>query len=253
MIDLNTEFDEQNAGAFFLNSSHGIGADFSQSGANGPSIFPTTAGAAALRYSDGPWAMKLGLFDATAGDPAHPRRTVFRLPGTTGLLTVGQIEYAVGKDVAIRAGVWRYSNRFERLVPGSGTAAVSAGGFATLEAKLAQVGERSLDGWLRVGGAARAVNPIAATAGGGLVFGDDRMRLGAAFAHARLGEPGVEAIRESGFIARRAETNLELGIGFRVLDQFWVQPDLQYVINPGFRGDLDDALVAGIRVIAELN
>lgn len=42
LIDLNSEFDVQGAGAFLINTSHGIGLDFSQSGINGPSIFPTT-------------------------------------------------------------------------------------------------------------------------------------------------------------------------------------------------------------------
>jgi len=42
VIDLNTEFDVQSTAALFLNSSFGIGPDFSQAGANGPSIFPST-------------------------------------------------------------------------------------------------------------------------------------------------------------------------------------------------------------------
>ena len=43
LYDLNSEFDVIEAGGLFLNSSHGIGIDFSQAGANGPSIFPVTS------------------------------------------------------------------------------------------------------------------------------------------------------------------------------------------------------------------
>ncbi len=43
LFDLNSEFDVIETAGLFSNSSHGIGPDFSQSGANGPSIFPTTS------------------------------------------------------------------------------------------------------------------------------------------------------------------------------------------------------------------
>ena len=40
LYDLNSEFDVNETGGLFLNSSHGMGPDFSQTGENGPSIFP---------------------------------------------------------------------------------------------------------------------------------------------------------------------------------------------------------------------
>ena len=43
LYDLNSEFDVINTGGLFLNSSHGIGPDFSSSGVTGPSIFPYTS------------------------------------------------------------------------------------------------------------------------------------------------------------------------------------------------------------------
>ncbi|HEY4572841.1 MAG TPA: carbohydrate porin, partial [Thermoanaerobaculia bacterium] len=41
--DLNSEFDHLHAGDLFLNSSFGIGPEFSQSGQGGPSIYPNTS------------------------------------------------------------------------------------------------------------------------------------------------------------------------------------------------------------------
>eukprot|EP01035_Chromulina_nebulosa_P035678 gene35678-47970_t len=43
LYNLNAEFDTTRSGGLFLLSSHGIGPDFSQSGRNGPSIFPVTS------------------------------------------------------------------------------------------------------------------------------------------------------------------------------------------------------------------
>ena len=49
LYDLNSEFDVIENAGLFLNSSHGIGADFAQSGENGPSIFPSTSLTARLK------------------------------------------------------------------------------------------------------------------------------------------------------------------------------------------------------------
>ena len=43
LYDLNSEFDALQTAGLFLNSSHGIGPEISQTGRNGPSIFPTTS------------------------------------------------------------------------------------------------------------------------------------------------------------------------------------------------------------------
>lgn len=48
LFDVNSEFDVIDTAQLFLNSSHGIGPDFSQAGDNGPSIFPSTS--LAFRY-----------------------------------------------------------------------------------------------------------------------------------------------------------------------------------------------------------
>ena len=78
VVDLNTEFDVQSTAALFLNAAFGIGPDFSQSGLNGPSIFPSTGlGLVGWWLPGGHWQLKAGIFEDTPGDPAHPGRTRF--------------------------------------------------------------------------------------------------------------------------------------------------------------------------------
>src|SRR5256886_972956 len=48
--DLNTEFYRLQSGALFINSSFGIGPEFSHSGRAGPSIFPNTTAGTRLEY-----------------------------------------------------------------------------------------------------------------------------------------------------------------------------------------------------------
>lgn len=43
LFDLNSEFDLIETAGLFLNSSQGIGSNFSQTGLNCPSIFPNTS------------------------------------------------------------------------------------------------------------------------------------------------------------------------------------------------------------------
>ena len=43
LYDLNSEFDTNETGSVFLNSSHGIGSEIGQTGENGPSIFPVSS------------------------------------------------------------------------------------------------------------------------------------------------------------------------------------------------------------------
>ncbi|HEX7851621.1 MAG TPA: carbohydrate porin [Sphingomonas sp.] len=242
LIDLNTEFDVQRIGALFLNSAHGIGPDFSQSGANGPSIFPASAAALIVRTDGATWRTRLAVFDAIAGSASNPRRTVFRVPGARGALLVAEVEHALGGDAELQLGAWRYTNRFDPIDPRR-PRAISQGAYALIEGPLGG----GFDGWLRVGVADARANPIAAYVGGGIVHGPETSRLGVAVAHARLGGPARRVLLQAS-AARRAETAIELTWARRVADWLIVQPDLQYVINPGWDRAAKDALVAGVRM-----
>ena len=48
------------------------------------------------------------------------------------------------------------------------------------------------------------------------------------------------------------ETVIELTYERAIDDRLTVQPDVQYVINPGWDRALDNALVAGVRLIVTL-
>ncbi|HEU4959330.1 MAG TPA: carbohydrate porin [Sphingomonas sp.] len=240
LVDLNTEFDVQRIGALFLNSAHGIGPDFSQSGVNGPSIFPASATAVIGRYDGGAWRARIGLFDAVAGSLPDPRRTVFRLPGAKGALIVGEVERLFG-SAEVQLGAWRYTDRFPAQASVDRRVA-SQGAYALVEGPLSG----RLSGWLRIGLADARANPIAAYVGGGLTHGDDRSQLGIAIARAMLRGPARRSLLD-GVRARRAETAIELTWARRIAKGVTIQPDIQYVIDPGWNPAVRDALVIGSR------
>lgn len=254
LIDLNGLFDVQEVGQLFINSSHGIGPEFAQSGLNGPSIFPTTAAGVAVEVKENGWSARFGLFDAVAGDPDRPTRTVIRFPGHSGALFVGEVDMPITNAAKVRIGGWAYSTRFDAItemgLDGSPRRLrASKGGYAMIEGRIA--GEEDgpgVDAWVRLGVAGRRVNPVHSYLGGGIAYGTEERRFGIAIAHARLGRPAMLAGDEFGNRPKRAETNIELSYSHALSDRIRIQPDIQYIINPGWVAGRANALLVGARV-----
>ena len=261
LYDLNSEFDTNDTGSLFLNSSHGIGADFSQSGRNGPSIFPVTALALRVDYRlDAAWLVRAAILDGIPGDPGRPRRTAVRLGGGDGALLVAEVEYRSGATKLL-AGYWRYTARFEAIGPGPSpgrprTGSGNDGAYLLAERRLARFGAdeaRNLAGWLRVGAAEDEFNPADLYLGGGLVAtgtleSRPQDQFGLAVAGVRFGRPFRQVPTGPGQVGEREEIAFEATYRAVLAPWLSLQPDLQYVVNPGGRSDLRDALAVAIRV-----
>jgi porin len=253
VVDLNTEFDVQSTAALFLNAAFGIGPDFSQSGLNGPSIYPSTGlGVLGWWLPGGHWQLKAGLFEGTPGNPSHPGRTQFAFMRDEGALLVAEVRNHLTPDTVLGVGSWRYTASFDAIDPARGRLSGNSGYYAIADALLyaAPEGDKAgLRGWLRVGLADDRINAIATTVNGGLVyaapFGRMSDQLGVSFAHARFGE----AARQSALLAA-AETTLEATYSFTLNSHVTLQPDIQYVMSPGGDPAIADALVLGSRVMA---
>jgi porin len=250
LIDLNGDFDVQSVGGLFLNSSHGIGPDFSQSGLQGPSIFPITSGAVVVGWQEAGWSARVGLFDAVAGRRGDPRRNAIRLPGATGLLAVAEADMKLTEGIELQVGGWQYSGKFDSIEPApDGTTERrrgNRGAYVQLEGRLGTISSLPVDGWVRVGTAASHVNAIRLYTGGGIAFGPEESRWGLAVGRARLGRPARRAAAPPEL--DKHETVIELTYARTVADWLTVQPDIQYVINPGWDPALGNALVAGVRL-----
>lgn len=256
LYDLNSEFDEHVTGSLFLNSAHGLGTDLSQSGLNGPSVFPVTSLALRADYQFGErLRLRAVILDAVPGDPARPRRTVVRLGNGEGALLIGEAQYRTRNTRAI-IGYWRYTAGFAAVgpAPPPGTRRGNDGLYMMVEQQLSRVGdgERGLVGWLRLGLADDRFNPIAQTVSGGLVYtGPSEARpenqIGVAFSRAQFGAPYRAAMAAAGTQSTRSELNIELSYRFVLTPWLSIQPDLQYIINPGGDSGLRDALVFGLR------
>jgi len=210
------------------------------------------------RLSDA-WLVRLAILDGVPGDPERPRRTRIKLGGGDGALIVSELEYTDTRTKAA-IGYWRYTARFDDVLATRAagrpvTRGGNQGAYLLVERRLTgeNPDEPGPSGWLRAGVAEDAFNPFEAYVGGGLVYtgplpGRGEDRLGLAVGMVELGRPYRTALALNGQASDEREINIELTYRAPLAPWLTVQPDVQFVINPGARPELENALVAGLRV-----
>ena len=248
LYDLNGEFDAIDTAGLFLNSSHGIGVDYAQTGENGPSIFPSTSLALRLDYAvDDQLTIRAAILDAVPNDPDNPR--AHKLSFDEGALLAAEVDYAASDNLRIAAGLWWYTSEFDRiLVADGGPESDNFGFYGIADYALSD----RTSAWVRLGRANDEINQIAWYLGAGIVTTglmpqrpDDA--FGLAVAIAENGSPFKDAAELALSPVDDREIAIELTYRSELLDWLSVQPDLQYVLDPGMDPSLDDAVVANLR------
>ncbi len=256
LIDLNSEFDAKDTSALFINSSHGIGPDFSQAGENGPSIFPSTS--LAVRFDWAPndnTVLRVGAFDAVPNDPANQKK--MKLSWSEGTLLVGEVNHTLASGWRLGLGGWAFTSKFTPILSAATDKVGGNNGlYAFAEGPVlrpAGNSDRGMDAFLRIGVADSSFNQFQSYWSGGVVFRgiwaarpDDR--LGVAVAYARNGDDFKTQARLDADHVKTGEINIEVTYSTQVNDWLAIQPNLQYVINPGGLGNFSNALAAGVRL-----
>ena len=255
LYNLNAEFDCIDSGALFLNSSHGIGIDISQSGLNGPSIFPVTAFAGRLRWTiNSAWSLFTAAADGVPGDPDRPKRTVVHFGEQEGALLIAEANRSGTRLRKLGFGAWRYTGELDRIDSEvTGARSHSAGAYVLADMKLYSPepqSEQGLTAFVRYGVANKGVNRFGNYTGAGVTYTgvlahDDQ--LGFAMARARNADAYRTVQGRGGLATDSAETNFELTWRFALKEWLSVQPDLQYILNPDTNPTLRNALAVGVR------
>jgi porin len=284
LYDLNAEFDVIWTGSLFMNSSHGIGPDFSQSGMNGPSIFPVTSLAVRARGSiSNRLIFKAAILDGVPGDPEKPTGTHVKFGDDDGILMAGEVVVLLGGDeewktepsrfrlvsrtdveffdARFAVGAWKYTGKFIELrdaaFPALSTPSTdNRGVYALAEWNVLREPDdaaQGLSAFGRYGIANDRINRFASYAGLGLVYtgllpGRDHDQTGLAVASARNGDPYLESHPRE---LDRTETVIEATYLASVTSWLSVQADLQYVVNPGTNPAFSNALVPAVRLQIE--
>lgn len=257
LFDLNSEFDAIDTAGLFLSSSHGIGPDFSQTGQNGPSIFPNTSLAARLQLQISDDVLfRTAILDGAPGSPAHPKGTAIKLGNGDGALLVGELEADLnGTTTAI--GAWGYTAKFDDLLDIDPKTRLprqrggNIGAYIEAERQITAPSndERGLSVFGRFGVAQSEINQLGSYIGMGASYHgpldarpDDL--LGIALAQARNGGAFRKA---AGGGVDKAETSIELTYRAELTPWLAIQPDAQVVFNPGTDPSLKNAVVVGLR------
>jgi len=246
LYDLNSEFDALEASGLFVSSPHGIGTDFSQSGENGPSIFPSTSLAVRVQWQPAEgWVIRAAILDGVPGDPDRPRRTRIKLGNGDGVLLVGEIEAPLGGGKLL-LGRWQYTAPFD-LNDGSGAETGNAGTYVRGEFPLSGDADREVDAFFRLGTAAGRFNIFDRFASSGLKFsnwvpGREDDEFGIAIA---------AAFTSDSFRAATGAGSSEVAVEatYRAPINSWLtlQPSVHYIRNPSADPGIADALVFGLR------
>lgn len=254
LYDLNSEFDATETGGLFLNSAHGIGTDFSQSGLNGPSIFPVTSLAFRVRAAWGTGGYgQFAVLDGVPGDPDDSKSNEIDLSGDDGALVVAEVGWSGGDWRKVAAGAWVYTADFAPLTSPDGPQDDGNEGWYAIADRTVWRGESAtVAAFLRIGQAEERFNPFDGYIGFGTsVAGFSARRpedeLGLAVAIGLTGDEFEDSRRPDGLRTDDHETTLELMYRTPVTRWLTLQPDLQYIINPGTDPELDDAVVVALR------
>jgi porin len=251
LYDLNSEFDVNEAGRLFLNSSHGIGAEFGQTGQNGPGIFPVSALSVRGERRFESLTARFAVLDAVPGDPNDSSSNAVDLSRKEGALSVLEIDVPYRNSARLWLGYWRYSAAFERL-DGNDSRRGNDGWYIGTEGEIS-FGKRSAEWFIRYAQAEEQLNRLSGYIGLGAVItgplaGRPADALGIAVASGRAGEPYRDYLRGIGEAPARSETSVELTYRLQVSERLQLQPDIQYVRSPSVLNSRDDAWVIGCRV-----
>jgi porin len=257
LLDINADFDTPVTSSLFVGSPHGIGTEFSQTGGNGPSVWPVTGLGLRVAFEFGDsFRWRAGAFEGTPGDDDEASFAVFDLARGEGSLLIGELEYANDRVNKISLGLWSYTAAFDRLDADQTTGPEmqhgNQGVYALVDLPLATVGAARIDGSLRVGLADARFNPIDEFAGATVVVShalasrpDDA--FGVAVAYGRTGDlyRNVQAL--AGIPATSAETSYELTYRAPMTGWLALVPSVQFISNPGADLSMHDAWVVGLR------
>ncbi len=259
LYDLNSEFYVTDSSALFIHPTYGIGTDFSQSGLNGPSIFPTTSLAARVKIQPARHLyLQTAILDGAPGAPDDPKGTQIEFNDGEGALFVAEAGYtpAAGK---LALGAWAYSDKF----PDQTAVDVNGNPRKKRSQGLYIIGERNifreagskdngLTGFARLGWADGDVNQFKYAWSTGVVYtglipSRDAGLLGLAVSGAHNSGKFKRA-RAAATPVKNAETAFELTYSDALTPWLSLQPDIQYIVNPGTGPSLDDALIIGGRM-----
>ncbi|MBI3438550.1 MAG: carbohydrate porin [Proteobacteria bacterium] len=258
--EVNADFYATDASGLLMNPSFGLGPEFSSTGSNGPSTYPSTSLAVRGRVVVGPSVdLRLAVFNARASSLGDPGGVNLDYP--EGAITIGEVTWNGWGSLSL--GAWRYTRRRDDIREVDGLGAPlrrHAQGFYGLAQARLWGGEndvRSAVAFVRAGFSEGRTTPFRSSWQSGVLLehvfaGRPDSVLSAGIASAALSSGFRANLEELGARTSTRETIFELAYSDRMSPWVSIQPDIQFVSNAG--GDRDrEAFIAGIRISVDFS
>lgn len=255
--DWNSDFAAQEYTSLFVHASPGISPDISQLGA---SVFPVTSLALRLKVRPTESSYILaGVYDGVSGDPNHRKRAAIILREEDGVFASAETGLTAGQPgekgyYKVGAGTWLHTAEVENFdgEPNDKNHGVYVIAEKTLYAENAE--GQGLGGFFQFGWADDDWNQISRYWGVGLNYtglipGRDHDGAGLFVGSARNGDKFMKFQEEVELApVEHTETAVELTYRAEVRPWLFVQPDLQYIMNPGMDPEVKNAFQVGTRI-----
>lgn len=247
MQDYTSLFDTLSAAQVFINSSFGLGGTIAQTFV---STFPTTTLGGVLRWKapDGFYVMA-GVYNGMPGAPGQQAGTHLYFGSRDGVFTAAETGMTGGgkRPYKIGIGGWYQTTRYRDFAHRQRNS--DHGEYVIAQTRLYGGGDQpAVDGFVQLGEAQEDANMLNRYVGAGvnvtgLVPGRGSDILGLGMARVHTGD----AYRRVTPRASHAETALEMTYQANLTDYAMIQPDVQYIIDPGASSATDNAWVVGVR------
>jgi porin len=264
IYDLETEFSTTKPMSLFLsknltwNTALDQSGTMPQNGTVGPGNYPYTPLAVRVRQTLGNgWSVQGVIADGVSDNPKRQASNGINISSNGGLLAMAEVDYEPSKTTKLMAGAWALTAKLptnDMLTPAGTPRQVygQQGGYIGGATRLYQgEGRRGLDGFLTLGVSTPESTNTSQSVNGGLVYtglleARPRDKLGISFNEniAPSSYRTAQLAQGKGF--RNYETSLEITYRAKINDWLTVQPDLQYIIHPGYNPRYKDDLVIGV-------
>jgi porin len=261
VMDLETEFGVTRPMDIFFNGAFAWTSTLDVSGTqglNGPSTYPNTAfGVRVRQVINDQWSVQGAVVNGMADELASPQSNSVNFSSSSGALAIAEVDFTPIARTKIMAGYWMYTGLMDTQNQYTDSGALrqsrdSDGAYIGGTTRLYTIKDaRGLDAFIKFGVAESTVNPVARSVDAGLTMTglfDARPadKLGVGVGVARAGQPYQQAQLALGNSVYAYETVFELTYRAVLCDWLTVQPNIQYIVHPGFDGALKNDFLFGV-------
>ena len=253
-----TEFSLSDNAQLFINSAFGeipvISMNFLAP------VFPTPAPGMRMRWTaTEAFSLQVGLFDGDAGNQSTDNKHGVDWSFNEGVLAITEIAYKINSEKeskglpgVYKVGAFFHNQATNEILPNL-PARANAGGYFVADQQLWRkpgTEDQGLGGFARIGAAPedRSVVPLYFDTGfnyKGLLPGRDKDIAGIALSYTSLSGDLLDD--QGNPPTTHHETILEGTYKVILNEHFFMQPDFQYIFNPGGTQKAPNAVVAGLR------